>query len=105
MSSLISRTVRNITNAPTKINLPTGAKTIRLQYSDSGTAGLLRIVRNAVSANDAAHRLTHPQAHLVIPSGARLPLISLAGVTAIYVQTDNAIGAGSNTLTLDMETE
>ena len=105
MSALISRTVRNITNAPTKINLPIGVKTIRMQYSDSGTAGPLRLVRNAASANDAAHRLTHPQAHVVIPSGARIPLISLAGVTAIYVQTDNAIGAGSNTLILDMETE
>lgn len=105
MSSLISRTLRNVTNTPTKINLPTGVQTIRLQYSDSGTAGPLRLVRNAASANDAAHRLTHPQAHIVIPSGARLPLISLAGVTAIYVQTDNAIGAGSNTLILDMETE
>lgn len=104
MSSLISRTLRNVTNTPTKINLPTGAQTIRLQYSDSGTAGPLRLVRNAASTNDAAHRLTHPQAHVVIPSGARIPLISLAGVTAIYVQTDNAIGAGNNTLILDMET-
>ena len=104
MSSLISRTLRNVTNTPTKINLPTGVQTIRLQYSDSGTAGPLRLVRNAASANDAAHGLTHPQVHIVIPSGARLPLISLAGVTALYVQTDSAIGAGNNTLILDMET-
>lgn len=105
MSSLISRTVRNITNTVRKIDLPTGVKTIRVQYSDSGTAGALRLVRGAASANDAAHRLTHPGAHLVVPSGARLPLISLAGVTALYVQTDSAIGAGSNALIIDLETE
>lgn len=105
MSSLISRVVRNITNTPRKVDLPAGVKLMRLQYTDSGTAGAVRIVRNAASANDAAHRLTHQGAHLVVPSAVRLPLISLAGVTALYVQTDNAIGAGSNTLIMDMETE
>lgn len=104
MSSLISRTVRNITNTAQKIDLPTGVKTIRVQYSDSGTAGALRLVRGAASANDAAHRLTLTGANLVIPSGARLPLISVIGVTALYVQTDSAVGAGNNTLILDMET-
>lgn len=104
MSSLISRTVRNVTNTPQKISLPTGVKTVRLQYSDSGTAGALRLVRNAASANDATHRLLHANAHLVIPSGTRLPLISVIGVTALYVQTDSAIGTGNNTLIIDMET-
>ncbi len=105
MSSLISRTVRNITNTPRKVDLPAGVKLMRLQYSDSGTSGAVRIVRNAASANDAAHRLTHANGHLVVQPAARLPLISLSGVTALYVQTDNDIGAGNNTLILDMETE
>lgn len=103
MSSVVSRTLRNVTNVPQQIVIPDGVSSISLQYVDSGVAGCLRVLTEFASQADAAHRLTQANAHLVVPSGARLPAMSVIGATSIYLRTDNAVGAGNNTLNILME--
>lgn len=105
MSAVATLVKRNITNAAQLVAVPDGATKARLTYTDSGTAGNLRLCCEYASALDAAHRLTLVGAHFVIKHGQQYPGLSLYGVTGFYVMTDNAIGGGSNTLSLFFEVD
>ena len=98
MSAVATQITRNITNAAQLIAVPDGATKVRFNYTDSGTAGNVRLCFEYASALDAAHRLTLVGAHIVVKSGQQYPGISLSEATGIYAMTDSAIGGGSNTL-------
>ena len=105
MSAIATLIRRNITNVAQLITVPEGATKVRLNYTDSGTAGNLRFCCEYASAFDAAHRLSLLGAHVVIKSSQQYPGIALSGITGIYAMTDNALGGGSNTLSLFFEVE
>lgn len=103
MSSVASLVVRNITNVAQFVAIPVDSIKLRISYVDSGTAGNLRLCCEYASAIDAQHRLTQTGAHMVIVSKQELPILKVSNLTGIYVMTDNAIGAGSNILSLLFE--
>jgi len=105
MSSLVSRIVRNVTNSPQQVVAPPGTKRLRVRYVDSGVAGHLRVCLEAASLNDATHRLVLTGAHFAIASQQEVPDLSFSGAPEIYIRTDSAIGAGSNTLILLFESD
>ena len=103
MSAIITRVMRNISSVAQLVSLPVGTKRIVAQYRDSGVAGPVRMVFEAASALDGAHRLTRPECYMAYASGQQIPEMSFAQDPVLYVMTDSAIGAGSNTLTLSIE--
>lgn len=105
MSSLASLIVRNVTNTPQLVKFPSGAAKVTLSYVDSGTAGNVRVCCEYASALDAQHRLTQTGAHIVVVSRQLLPGLAISNLPGVYVMTDNAIGGGSNALSLFFEVE
>jgi len=103
MSSIASLVVRNITNVAQLVAVPVGSTKLDISYVDSGTAGNLRLCCEYASAIDAQHRLAQTGAHMVIVSKQELPSLKVSNLTGIYAMTDNAVGAGSNVLSLLFE--
>jgi len=105
MGGMASRIIRNITNTVQAVDVPEGAIQARIAYSDSGTAGPLRICFEAASLIDATHRLATTGYYLSIASGQIVPAMSFSGGPVIYIRTDSAIGGGTNTLSITFGVE
>lgn len=103
MSAIITRVVRNISDSAIKVSLPAGFVKIIAQYRDSGTAGSVRMIFEAASQLDAEHRLSIDSSHLTFASQQPIPAMSFRTSPVIYVRADNAIGAGTNELILQIE--
>lgn len=101
--SPILKSFKNLTNTVTKILLPSAPQALTLSWSDSGIAGNLRFVLEAASSGDADSRLNFDDAHSELLSGAAPVAIMFAPTNNpyyLYVKTSNAIGAGSNVLSI-----